>query len=231
MNAARGRFITFEGVDSAGKGTQIRLLEEWLSAKQVRHVVTFEPGGTFLGKAVRELLLAPNSEVADPLVELLLFLAARKHHVASLIEPALGEGKWVVCDRFSDSTYAYQGGGGGIAPALIAALSEKAGITLEPDLTFLLDLPADDGGKRRRERNARKLPAASRRKKPLSDQGLLWEDKFESQTEQYFNAVRQAYLKQAEESKGRIQRIDARGPVEQVQEQIRKCIATRFGID
>ena len=138
MSANKGKFITFEGIAGAGKRTHIAALVELLLARGLEVVSTREPGGTPLGEKLRELLL---HEAMHLETEALLMFAARREHLAQVIEPALARGAWVVCDRFSDATYAYQGGGRGLDKARIASLEQWVHGTLQPDLPFLFDLP------------------------------------------------------------------------------------------
>jgi len=231
MSGERGRFITFEGVDSAGKGTQVARLSEWLSLKGVAHVSTFEPGGTGLGLSLRELLLAPNCDLDDPVAEAMLFIAARRHHLESVIRPALGDGKWVVCDRYADSTYAYQGGGGGADVGLLRSISRETRADLEPDLTVLLDVDLETSAERRRARNAENLPSArGGEKSSAPDQRLLWEDNYEGRRSSFIEAVRGHYLEIARGEPARVHVIDATLPEEEIHRQICRRIETRFGV-
>ncbi|MCU0764893.1 MAG: dTMP kinase, partial [Burkholderiaceae bacterium] len=133
----RGRFVTFEGIDGAGKSTQIAFVEQWLRGRGIDVLLTREPGGTPVGEALRELIL---HRPMQPRTETLLMFAARCEHVLEAIEPALAGGRWVLCDRFTDATYAYQSGGRGIAEADVAALEAWVHPDLQPDLTLLFDL-------------------------------------------------------------------------------------------
>lgn len=150
----RGRFITLEGGEGAGKSTQIRLLGEALEARGKRVIVTREPGGTEGAEAIRALLLSGGEDRWNDATEALLFAAARADHVAKLIRPALDRGDWVLCDRFVDSTRAYQGGAGGMADADILTLHRIGSGGLLPDRTLLLDLPVDEGARRAAARSA-----------------------------------------------------------------------------
>ncbi len=147
-----GRFITLEGIEGAGKSTVARTIFEWLQARGIAAVLTREPGGTPLAERVRELVLKPDGEAIPPTAEMLLMFAARSLHVANLIRPALARGDWVVCDRFTDATRAYQGGGRGADPANIESLARLVHPDLTPDLTLLLDLPVTVGLARARSR-------------------------------------------------------------------------------
>ena len=137
----RGRFITIEGSEGVGKSTNAALVQESLEARGKRVLVTREPGGTPLAEAIRELLLRPSEEVMAPLTELLLVFSARAQHLEQRIRPALANGQWVVCDRFTDATFAYQGGGRGLPIEQIAKLEALVHADLQPELTLLLDVP------------------------------------------------------------------------------------------
>lgn len=149
----RARFITFEGGEGAGKSTQIRLLSDALSARGIRHVVTREPGGTPGAEALRALLLDPAHQW-DARAEALLFAAARADHVTNLIRPAIGRGEWVLCDRFLDSSRAYQGGAGGLGDDQVTALHQIGSEGVLPDLTMLLELDPDEAARRAAARDS-----------------------------------------------------------------------------
>ena len=142
---ARGLFITVEGGEGVGKSTNMAYLEEHLKAQGIELLVTREPGGTALGEGIRGLLLQPREEGVAPAAELLLIFAARAQHISEVIEPALAAGKWVLCDRFTDATYAYQGGGRDMGWDLVAKLEAVVQGALRPDATFLLDAPVEVG--------------------------------------------------------------------------------------
>ncbi len=195
-----GRFITLEGTEGVGKSTNLRFIESVLQQHQISYLLTREPGGTPLAEEVRELLLANREErVADD-AELLLVFAARAQHLEQVIRPTLAEGRWVLCDRFTDATFAYQGGGRGLSKALISQLETMVQRGLQPDLTILLDLPVEIG-----------LARASQR-------GAL--DRFENERAAFFRQVRSAYLERAAADPKRFAVIDASGTLEQVQQQI-----------
>jgi dTMP kinase len=196
----RGRFVTVEGGEGAGKSTCLEFIRGRLEAGGRRVVVTREPGGTELAEEVRALLLGHRDDGMTADAELLLVFAARADHVARVIRPALERGDWVLSDRFTDATYAYQGGGRGLAAERIAALEAFVQGDLRPDLTLLLDLPVADG-----------LARAGRR-------GDF--DRFESEAEQFFERVRQAYRDRAAAEPGRIRVIDAGRDLEAVRSQI-----------
>ncbi len=202
-----GRFITLEGIEGAGKSTIARFAREWLSARGVEVVLTREPGGTALAERVRDIVLKPGPEPIPAEAEMLLMFAARAIHLASLIRPALARGEWVICDRFTDATRAYQGGGRGIAAALIEQLAEVVHGNLWPDCTVLLDLPVQEGLRRARTRAA----AA---------------DRFEQEREPFFERVREAYLQLAAREAPRIRVIDASRPLDTVQREVAGVLET-----
>lgn len=191
----RGRFITLEGGEGVGKSTNLALVADWLEARGIEVVRTREPGGTARAEAIRDLLLDPD--VAEPLdddAELLLVFAARAQHLASKIRPALARGAWVVCDRFTDATFAYQGGGRGLAASRISALEAFVQQGLQPDLTLLLDMP---------------MQAAQRRLQGRLEHNGGQRDRFERERGEFFEAVRRAYLDRAASAPERITVIDA----------------------
>jgi dTMP kinase len=198
----RGLFITVEGGEGVGKSTNIAFLEQQLRERGVDLLVTREPGGSKLGEALRQLLLDVSDESVAPMAELLMMFAARAQHIKTRIEPALAAGRWVLCDRFTDATYAYQCGGRGIARSAVAVLEELVQEQLRPDCTLLLDAPVSIGMERARER------------------GQL--DRFEQEELAFFERVRATYLDLAENSSGRYRIIDASAPLEAVQQQLLK---------
>lgn len=200
--SARGLFITVEGGEGVGKSTNIAFLEKQLVGRGVDLVVTREPGGSSLGERVRQLLLAVDEEAIDAMAELLLVFAARAQHISTLIEPTLAAGKWVLCDRFTDATYAYQCGGRGIDRAAVSALEQLVQGELRPDCTLLLDAPVSTGMARAQGR------------------GEL--DRFEREELAFFERVRATYLELAQTSSGRYRIIDASQPLETVQQQLLK---------
>lgn len=201
MNAMRPRFVTFEGIEGAGKSTQIVLAAQWLQRAGIDPVVTREPGGTPIAEAIRDLVLTPHDGPVPALAELLLMFAARAAHLDQLIEPALARGSWVLCDRFTDATYAYQGTGRGVAMHAIGTLERLVQASRQPDLTLLLDLPVEGG-----------LRRAAARGGPV--------DRFESEKRDFFERVRQGYLERAAADPGRIRIIDAALRPEQVHESV-----------
>lgn len=188
----RGRFITLEGIEGSGKSTLARGLADQLAARGIDVLATREPGGTPLAEKVRALALARADEPLPPTAELLLMFAARAIHVENRIVPALSAGRWVLCDRFTDATRAYQGGGRGVDQSLIERLAQAAHPGLAPDCTLLLDLPPELGLARARAR---------------ADGG----DRFEDEALAFFTRVRSAYLAIAAREPRRVRVIDATG--------------------
>jgi len=195
-----GLFITLEGPEGAGKSTNLNYLAARLREQGLEVVLTREPGGTELAEKIRELLLAPSDELMAADTELLLVFAARAQHLAQVIRPALARGAVVLCDRFTDATYAYQGGGRGLSVARIAELEQFVQGDLRPDLTLVFDLPVEVGLAR----------AAAR--------GRL--DRFEQEGQAFFEAVRQAYLQRAQAEPQRYNLLDAAQSLEAVQRAI-----------
>lgn len=200
----RGRFITLEGIDGAGKSTQHAWLVEHLRQKGYPVVATREPGGTPLGEKLRTILL---NEPMHLETETLIMFAARREHLAQVIEPALAAGHWVVCDRFVDASFAYQGGGRGLAWEKIARLAEWTVDDLVPDLTLIFDLP---------------VPLARER---LAGAASTW-DRFEQEQADFFERVRAAYLRIATESPQRVRLIDASRPATSINKSLEEIIAT-----
>jgi dTMP kinase len=197
---SRGRLITLEGIEGAGKSTVARFVGEWLGARGLRVVLTREPGGTALAERVRNIVLEPADEILGPQAELLLMFAARAIHVANLIRPALERGDWVVCDRFTDATRAYQGAGRGLEADLIERLALCVHGDLAPDCTLLLDVTVKAGLERARRRSAA--------------------DRFEQERQPFFERVRAEYLRLAAREPRRIRVIDAARPLEAVQRDV-----------
>jgi dTMP kinase len=208
-----GRFVTFEGIEGVGKSTQVKLLAAQLKARDIAHVLTREPGGTPLAEGIRDLVLAGQGEALPATAELLLMFAARSVHLNNFVEPNLKAGRWVICDRFTDATYAYQGGGRGLSVEPIRALESLVQGNLHPDLTILLDAPVGEALSRAAARNA-----GSRT------------DRFESERHEFFERVRGCYLARAAAEPARIAVIDARMPVDQVSAQIVNLLKARSWI-
>ena len=208
---ARGRFITFEGGEGAGKSTQAGLLVKALPRAGITAVQTREPGGSPGAEAIRRLLLEGASERWDAMGEVLLFNAARRDHVAKLIEPALARGDWVVCDRFADSTMAYQGYGRGLPLVDLLALQRLALDDFAPNLTLILDLPVDAGLAR----------AAARA-------GAT--DRFERLDREFHEGLRQGFLRIASDNLRRCVVIDAAGDIGNVHRAVLGAVAERLGV-
>ena len=183
----RGRFITLEGSEGAGKSTNVEVARRCLRAMDIEVVVTREPGGTPLAEEIRSLLLSTREETVDPLAETLLMFAARAQHLTQMVKPCLAEGRWVLCERFTDATHAYQGGGRGIDAALIDALATLVHPDFEPDLTLYLDVPVEQALAR------------------ISGRAL---DRFERERRAFFERVRARYRELAREN-ARVSVIDA----------------------
>jgi len=210
-----GRFITFEGGEGVGKTTQLRRTADWLRATGVDLVVTREPGGTPQAEALRQILLTHAAEPMPPAAELLLMFAARSLHLENLILPALERGAWVLCDRFTDATYAYQGGGRRLGTREIDALVQIVHPHRQPDLTLLLDAPVEIGLERALARN-----------------GPDGRDRFEAEQHQFFDRVRDVYLERASHDPRRFRVIDAAADSDSVfaaiQRELQPLLATRM---
>ena len=203
--AEAGRFITLEGIDGAGKSTHLQATGAWLRARGLELVQTREPGGTALAEQLRELVL---HQPMDTLTEALLVFAARRDHLQNVINPALARGAWVLCDRFTDASFAYQGGGRGFDLATLGLLENWVQQGRQPDLTLWFDVPAAIAATRR---------AAARAP-----------DRFEAQDEAFFDRVRTGYLARAEAAPKRFARIDASHSVEAVWQQVLAVLQSRW---
>jgi dTMP kinase len=203
-----GKFITIEGGEGAGKSTMMQRVAAWLGAHGHRVVQTREPGGTELAEKLRDILLDKNTVGLSGQAELLLVFAARAQHLAELIRPALQRGETVLCDRFTDATWAYQGGGRGLPREDIATLERLVHGDLQPDLTLLLDVPVEQG-----------LQRASRRSAT---------DRFEKESAEFFERVRQVYLDRAATAPERFALIDASGSLETVWPQVERILRERI---
>ena len=200
----RGRFITVEGTEGVGKTTNLEYIRIWLQQQNIEFISTREPGGTPLAEQLRELLLQPRQEEVDQTAELLMVFAARAQHLNQVIRPALERGIWVLCDRFTDATYAYQGGGRQMDTALIAELENLVQGNLRPDAIILLDVPVEIGLSRAQQRGAL--------------------DRFEQENVAFFERVRGAYRQRAAAS-DRYHLVDASQSLEQVQQQLASVLA------
>lgn len=207
----RGMFITFEGLDGSGKSTHLKRAVEWLEAQGKSVVVTREPGGTALGAELRRLFLEPGWRVADGTVELLLVFASRRQHLLEVIDPALALGQWVLCDRFTDSTVAYQGFGRGVPLPDIRLVERLATGSRRPDRTLLFDLPAELARERGHSPKRRDSP-----------EGI---DRLDAEELEFYQRVRQGYLSLLEQEPERITRIDSSGDRELTAEQVRLTLA------
>jgi len=192
MNSVAARFVTFEGIEGVGKSTQILHAARALQGHGIDPIVTREPGGTPLAERIRALVLERRDEALPPVAELLLMFAARAVHLANLIEPSLRAGRWVLCDLFTDATYAYQGAGRGLSTSDIALLEQLVQGARRPDLTILLDAPVD--------------VALARVKRRAAPGGL---DRFEVERREFFESIRSGYLARAATAGTRIVVIDA----------------------
>ncbi|MDQ5888749.1 MAG: dTMP kinase [Pseudomonadota bacterium] len=192
-----GKFITLEGIDGAGKSTHLGWLQDWLRERAIEHVITREPGGTPLGEKLRELLLHHDMHLET---ETLLMFAGRREHIAEVILPALQAGSWVVSDRFTDATFAYQGGGRGLGIERIEVLEHWVQSGLQPDLTLLFDVPLEVS----RER--------------LAKTRVL--DRFEQEQQDFHQRVRNCYLERARRDPARIKVIDSTRPIEIIQQEL-----------
>lgn len=208
-SSGRGRFLTLEGQDGAGKTTNLNQIERVVTQAGYDLLRTREPGGTALGDDIRRLVLHGDELNIDPMAELLLIFAARAQHLTEVIKPALAAGTWVLCDRFTDATYAYQGGGRGIDEALIGQLETTVQGDLRPDLTLLLDVEIETGAAR---------------------SGTSGEpDRFESEATAFRTRVREAYLKRAESDPQRFRVIDAERSLDEVRRQIEDTVLQFIG--
>ena len=208
VTSTRGRFLIIEGVDGSGKSTQLPRVGDWLRRYGVETLVTREPGGTPLGESLRALLLDPQFEGMSSSAELLVMFAARAEHLEKRIAPALAGGVWVLCERFTDATFAYQGGGRNVDPARIAALEDAVQGDIRPDLVIVLDLPVEIGLRRVARRGAT--------------------DRFEHEDVEFFRRVREVYLDRARKHPERYTVVDARADEHAVTEHMIREISERL---
>ncbi len=207
MTVTKGQFITLEGIEGAGKSTMVNFIAEQLRNAGSDIVVTREPGGTRIGEQLREILLDKNNEQLCDDAELMIIFAARAQHLKQVIEPALTSGKHVLCDRFTDASYAYQGGGRGINQQRIAQLEDWVQQGISPDLTLLFDLDVDTGLRRANKRGEA--------------------DRFEQEQVDFFERVRQCYLDRARAEPDRFSIIESGVTIERVKEQIVDVLQAR----
>jgi dTMP kinase len=221
----RGKFITFEGLDGVGKSTQLKNLAAWLRRRGVDVVTTREPGGTELGKKLRAVLLSSRTAGLSPAAELALMFADRAHHVEQKILPALERGQWVLCDRFTDSSEAYQGGGRELGSQAVRDLHRILCRDLQPDLTILMlgDPAAILARARRRNVAHARAQATSRGVRKHED-----ENRFEQEDRAFYRRVLDAYLAIAEREPGRVVKVDASEPVAKVHKTIAECVEEKL---
>lgn len=201
MDATSGRFLTLEGMEGAGKSTNLAFICDYLDAAGIDFLVTREPGGTPRAEVIREALLSVQDEPLNACAELLLIFAARAQHIAEVIEPALSAGRWVVCDRFTDATYAYQGGARGLGFEVVEQLETLVQDKLRPDVTIFLDVPVEVSVERTRSRGAL--------------------DRFEREPAEFFQRVRDAYLMRVAGAPHRYRVVDANQPLRAVQNDLK----------
>ncbi len=213
---ATGKFITFEGGEGSGKSTQARRLAEQLRARGIEVVLTREPGGSPFAESVRKILLDPNTPPHSALSEALLFYAARADHILEVIRPALNSGRWVICDRFSDSTRVYQGHAGSLDSATIEALERIVVVPTVPDLTLIVDVPAELGLTRASVRRAEKAPPGS---KP---------DSYEGRDLAFHRRLRDGFLAIARSEPQRCRLIDGRGTEAEVAALVWSAVHSRL---
>ena len=207
----RGKFITIEGVEGVGKSTQLAAIERLLKSQGIDYYLTREPGGTQISENIRDLILSLSDENVDANCELLLIFAARAQHIAQVIEPRLAAGQWILCDRFTDATYAYQGGGRQLGSERIAELETMVQGELRPDVTVLLDLEPQIG-----------LARAAQR-------GAL--DRIESEQADFFNRVRDSYLALAQQHSERFLVIDASAELADVEQNLLGRLSDKLGFN
>lgn len=208
LNIEKGLFITVEGIEGVGKTTNMEFIQSYLEQRDIRLTVSREPGGTEIAEQIRSLLLAHHNEPLNEDAELLLVFAARAQHLNRLIKPALDRGDWVLCDRFTDATYAYQGAGRSLSVERISQLENWVQGALRPDLTIILDVPVEIG-----------LSRVNQRGEP---------DRFEREEKAFFERVRQSYLQAAALDSERYAVIDASQPLQQVQADIKQLLDSKL---
>lgn len=202
--SVRGKFLTIEGVEGVGKTTNIQFIKDWLSLNKIPYLTSREPGGTPIAEEIRQVLLTPRDEIVCDKTELLLMFAARAQHIEQVIVPELDKGNWVLCDRFTDATYAYQGAGRSMDSQIISDLESMIQGKLRPDLTLILDIPPQEGLKRANKRGAL--------------------DRFEQEKIEFFERVRESYQIIAKRDPERCVVIDASQTLENVQASIKTAL-------
>jgi dTMP kinase len=220
MSLRQGRFISFEGLDGCGKSTQIEKLANVLRALGTNVAVTREPGGTSAGEKIRQLLLDTSTAGLSPMAELALMFASRAQHIKEVIQPALSEGRIVLCDRFTDSTEAYQGGGRKLGSEPVLALHRILCGGLQPDLTILMDSDVAASVERARRRNKAQVGKNGR--------GRSDENRFEQESRAFFGRVRQKYLEIAAREPQRVHVVDARGSAEDTHRKILEIVSRKL---
>ncbi|PPR77629.1 MAG: Thymidylate kinase [Alphaproteobacteria bacterium MarineAlpha3_Bin5] len=213
-----GYFITFEGGEGVGKSTQISQLDSVLRSKGIKTFLTREPGGSIGAEKIRELIVTGRVDRWTPLSELLMLYAARVDHITKSIKPALEQGKWVLCDRFFDSTFVYQGYGHNLSQNIISELHELAVGDFKPDLTLVLDINIEEGFRRTSARNSKK-----------TSKDLAKEDRYERMDHPFHNRIRKGFLEIAEKNSNRAVVVDASGNKKTVFNSIVRVLETRLG--
>jgi dTMP kinase len=216
----RGKFITFEGLDGVGKSTQLKNLAGWLRRRGLEVIITPEPGGTAIGEKLRAVLLSSRTSGLSPLAELALMFADRAQHIDELILPALQRGTWVLCDRFTDSSEAYQGGGRQLGSSLVRELHKGLCRNLQPDLTILMLGDPAASVARARRRNVKQARAGRKQQD---------ENRFEQESSMFYRRVLDAYLAIADREPQRVIKVDAREEVDVVYEKIVGIVEQRLG--
>lgn len=211
------KLITFEGIEGSGKSTQIKLVAGYLTEKKIPHIVTQEPSGTLIGRKIGEILFKREHDCLCAEAEVFLFCAARAQHVREVIMPALEQNKVVLCDRFSDATFAYQGAGRGLDKEFIKMVNDYSAMHLKPDMTLLFDLPVETGLQRAIDRN-------NLLKEPSSI------DRFERENVDFHRRIRQGYLDILKNDPLRFRLIDADRGVEAIQEEVRRIISESINL-
>lgn len=215
MRKGNGQFITFEGIEGCGKSTQMTLASEWLARQGVPHVCTREPGGTEIGAGIRKILLSENSRALSPFAEVLLYLADRFQHVSEFLRPRLERGELVLCDRYHDSTIAYQGYARNLSRDLLSEIWKGSGMALEPDHTFLFDIDPETGI----ARSLRKLKMQQ-----------LDESRFEKEALEFHARVRAGFLELARLHPQRIVVLDGRLESERIHQQVKEFLSVWTGV-